>query len=145
MKEYFKDSEFDSPDAPGSGKHIDPVLRLVCNRVREEYGRPVFINSGVRTEEHNKKVGGKKASAHLIKGVYGKAVDIRCNNSVLRWIILKVCVMYGIKRIGIAKNFIHIDSDKGLPKEVVWTYRDSHGNCCSCFASPSSASPKDKK
>ena len=43
------------------------------NRVREEYGVAVYVNSGFRCQYHNKKVGGVPNSYHTI----GAAIDIR--------------------------------------------------------------------
>lgn len=64
----------------GKCKEIPPqlvgnVLDLIgeLSKLRYEIDRPVIINSGVRCEEHNKKVGGKPDSLHL----RGKAADIK--------------------------------------------------------------------
>jgi len=40
--------------------------------IRDEIGKPIKINSGYRSPEHNKSVGGVKNSMH----VKGKAADI---------------------------------------------------------------------
>jgi hypothetical protein len=54
-------------------------LKLVAEQVLEKI-RPTYpnikVNSGFRTEENNKKVGGAVSSRHL----YGEAVDIGFNN-----------------------------------------------------------------
>lgn len=62
------------------GKHCDgfpeePSETLMCiaERVREHFGRPVIISSGVRCPTHNANVGGVANSRHLS----GKAVDFR--------------------------------------------------------------------
>ena len=49
-------------------------LKLLCNRLqvlRDLYG-PITVNSGLRSPEHNKDVGGSSGSHHL----KGKAADI---------------------------------------------------------------------
>lgn len=79
---------------------------------------PFKINSGYRTPEHNKKVGGKNTSSHL-KGV---AADIHCNNDKTRSKIIRALVDAGFRRIGIARTFIHVDSDPDKA-DAIWLYR----------------------
>ena len=54
--------------------------------VRKKYGKSITINSGYRTPEQMKKVGGKPGSSHL----KGLAVDIACNNSTDRFKLASV-------------------------------------------------------
>jgi len=119
---HFSPEEFSSPDMPESGYFIHPLLVVICERVRNEYGAPVKINSGVRSIAHNKSVGGTENSAHLIKDGVGNAIDVSCTNSRLRFIILDTAIRSGIKRIGIGENFIHLDTDNSLDQEVIWHY-----------------------
>ena len=60
---YFNYHEFDSPDAIGSGEHMmdDDFLQML-DRARHLAGVPFRINSGYRTKEHNKQVGGKQTA-----------------------------------------------------------------------------------
>ena len=44
--------------------------------VRDLYGKPMYVNSGFRSPEVNKAVGGKISSDHL----QGKSADVRANN-----------------------------------------------------------------
>ena len=118
---YFKPSEFDSPDAPGTGYHMDEDFVLLLDALREAVGFPLRINSGFRTKEHNKLVGGKPTSAHT-KSV---AVDTRCVSAHYRFRILEEAYRLGFRRIGIGETFIHLDSDLSLPQEVLWTYPSS--------------------
>ena len=101
---YFTIDEFDSPDLDGSGKFMDR--------------KPIHINSGFRTEEHNNNIGGKSDSAHLS----GLAVDIACSGSRDRHNLLQEIFKLGIHRVGIAQSFIHIDNDTSKDAEVVWLY-----------------------
>ena len=78
---YFTYGEFDSPDLKGSGKNVSDELINMLDIVRKKYGKSVVINSGYRTPEHNKSVGGTSESSH-IKGL---AADIACNNSTDRF------------------------------------------------------------
>ena len=61
---YFDISEFDSPDLQGTAiLHMDSEFLLLLDQIREQYGRPIHINSGYRTAERNRMVGGKADSA----------------------------------------------------------------------------------
>ena len=118
MKTYFKESEFDSPDLKGSGSKMKAELLAKLNMARHNAGIPFKINSGYRTSKHNKKVGGASQSSHL----KGLAVDIACNYSTDRFIIVNALLDAGINRIGIAKTFIHCDVDCEKHENVIWVY-----------------------
>jgi hypothetical protein len=82
-----------------------------------------IITSGYRCEAHNKKVGGKKRSAHVL----GAAIDIACLTSEDRFDIVEKARACGINRMGIykTKHFIHLDvGDRIDPKiyksRVIW-------------------------
>ena len=115
---YFTITEFDSPDVVGSGKLMDKDFLEKLDLVRAKFDKPIKINSGVCTEEHNKKVGGKYNSSHLT----GYAADLHCNNSRDRYELLICLLDVGFNRIGVGNTFIHVDSDPEKPIDVVWTY-----------------------
>ena len=54
--------------------------------------------------------------------MYGLAVDISCNSSRDRSIILTALIDSGFTRIGIGKTFIHVDLDKSKSQNVIWMY-----------------------
>ena len=113
---YFKISEFDSPDLPNSGVNMDSEFLDKVDRIRGLCGFPFKINSGYRTIEHNAKVKGEIDSAHL----RGLACDIKCTTSYERFEIVSNSLKCGIKRIGIYRNFVHLDDDKSLPNRVMF-------------------------
>lgn len=115
---YFKRQEFDSPDIKESGDLMDADFLKKLNLARHKAAIPFNINSGYRTKAHNKKVGGKRNSSHLI----GLAVDISCKDSRSRSIILKSLLAVGFTRIGIGKTFIHVDDDVYKDQNVTWLY-----------------------
>ena len=75
MSEHFQPKEFESRDGKPSPwpEVVDPDLYLLLEEIRADFGEPIYINSGYRSPEHNKKVGGKPNSFH----VKGQAADIR--------------------------------------------------------------------
>lgn len=70
---YFKPEEFACKCGCGA-KNINHDLVVILEKIREHYGKPVRINSGVRCAVHNARVGGAANSQHLAK--YANAVDI---------------------------------------------------------------------
>ena len=115
---YFNDKEFECPCCHKGANLMDATLLHILDTVREELGRPLRLTSAYRCPKHNEEVKGSPNSAHLD----GKAVDISCSNSNLRMVLICLFVAHGIKRIGIAKTFIHIDVDDTLPQSVMWLY-----------------------
>jgi len=121
LTDDFKWGEFWSNSA--SGKKIEPPFSLKENiimvakelqKIRDEIGKPIRINSGWRTEEWNKAVGGSKTSYHL----KGLAADIRV------YIPQKELLVYigrftEFKGIGISSSFIHVDLRNKL---IFWYY-----------------------
>jgi zinc D-Ala-D-Ala carboxypeptidase len=96
--------------------NTDFMKKLESARVHAD--TPFKINSGFRCKEHNKAVGGKPTSAHLT----GQAADIVATTSRERHKILFSLVSIGFNRIGIAKKFIHADSDQTKYNRVIWLY-----------------------
>ena len=115
---YFTYREFDSPDKPGSGHAMSPVVLGMLDAARKHYGKAIKINSGFRTEAHNEKVGGVKTSSHL----KGLAIDIHIDGSTDRFALYEALRKVGFKRLGVAKTFIHADIDPGKSPDVMWVY-----------------------
>ena len=118
MMHFFTLEEFDSPDAPGSGAKMDYGTLQMLDLARSLYGRPMVVNSGFRTVEHNAEVGGVENSSHL----RGLAADISCRNSRDRHDMLIAFLRVGFTRIGISDTFIHVDTDETKSQHVIWTY-----------------------
>lgn len=81
-------------------------------------GIPFVVTSGFRCQKHNKIVGGTPTSSHLS----GCAVDIKCVKSSSRYRIIAALIRAGFHRIGIRKDFIHVDEDKSKYSDVLWIY-----------------------
>ena len=117
---YFNLSEFDCPSDSGSGDNMCLSFIKKLDDAREIAGIPFKINSGYRTPKQNTKVGGVKNSSHT--NIPCNAADINVGSSSERYKIIEAAVKVGFNRIGIGKNFIHLDTDKKKSQDVIWHY-----------------------
>ena len=110
---YFKRSEFKCKCC--EVELMDDAFLLKLDKAREISGVPYNINSGYRCVKHNLEIG-STSNNHTS----GKAVDIKATTGQERLHILSGLIKSGFKRIGIAKNFIHVDSMDKV--ESCWLY-----------------------
>ena len=109
----FKISEFDSKD--GAEMPYDVKMNVIelidnLNVLRQELGSPLYVNSGYRSPEHNKNIGGSLNSQHLT----GKAADIRSNEYTPKQIKDKIEELIKVgkmKQGGLSayNTFVHYD------------------------------------
>ncbi len=122
---YFKLEEFDSPDAPGSGKNMSPEFVRMLDEARGIAGVPFRIGpgGGYRTKEYNKAlVLRNKHASPTSSHMKGLAADILCTDNRQRAMILQALQAVKFNRIGIARTFIHVDDDESKPEDMVWLY-----------------------
>ena len=118
---YFVDAEFRKCVPSCSIEDMDEEFLFILDNIRKKAGIPLVLNSAFRSPAYEKKMGRTGTSAHT----YGKAVDIRCSTSSNRMKIVSAAIACGITRIGIGKNFVHIDSAgkaENLPEGVMFHY-----------------------
>ena len=113
---FFERSHFACPCCGKCEMAEELILKL--DHIRECLGLPIIITSGFRCEVHNKVVGGAPNSAHL----KGLAADISIPTSAYRYNLITYAVILRIHRIGIGKNFVHLDIDKSKPWPSMWVY-----------------------
>lgn len=111
---YFEDYEFackcnrhNVVDGKNVLDHvIDKRLVDVLDKIRERVGRPVYIESGYRCEDHNREVGGVPNSQHVL----GTAADITVDDISIDELadIAKECGADGVGRY-YGLQFVHID------------------------------------
>ena len=119
---FFKPEEFGCKCGCGLN-NPDPKLLSGLNIAREDYGNPITIESACRCVKHNKTVGGVTDSAHTPQSDgFCKATDLRVTNGQMRFNLLRSVLKAGFTRIGIGKNFIHVDVDMDKPQFVTWLY-----------------------
>ena len=114
--DYFEYSEFDSPDVKGSGKRMNDTFLLKLLKGRLIADTPFIITRGYNTPLYANKKFGTDDSSH----VRGLGVDIACDNSVLRYVIVMALLSVGFDRIGIYDKHIHVDIDLDRHPEVLW-------------------------
>lgn len=116
---YFKLQEFNCKDGTKvPEEYYANVQELMDNLdvLREHLGHPITINSGYRSPDHNKSVGGAQKSQHLT----ASAADIRLNvtTSIVQKAIKQLMEDGEMKKggLGIYSNFTHYD----IGKERTW-------------------------
>jgi len=121
--QYFKLSEFDAKDAngkkiPGTGGQMRACTLVKCDTLREAYGNPLIVASGIRTPERNEQVGGVKNSSHLL----GYAVDWKNISDDEMIAFLDAAWAAGFRRFGIMSTGIHTDDDPTKTTPALWDY-----------------------
>ena len=106
---YFKRSEFKCKCGKycnGFPVEMDMKLLQIADGVREHFGKPITVSSGVRCETHNARVGGVSGSRHK----RGKAMDF-CVSGIPASIVLPyVQSLPGIRyAYAIDSSFVHMD------------------------------------
>ena len=113
---HFKPEEFCCKC--GCGRcDVHPQLVAALDLARSKAGVSFHINSGFRCQEHNAAVGAKPTSSHTL----GLAADISYASGLKGIMILKALMPY-FDRIGVGKDFIHVDVDHDKPSPTLWTY-----------------------
>lgn len=116
LTRHFSRWEFECPCGCENDEILIEFVRRL-QKTREIFG-PMTINSGCRCEPHNRRVGGSLESSHL----RGLAADIRCPNSLSRFHLIRSLMGEGFHRIGIGKDYLHVDMDAEKPQSLIWLY-----------------------
>ena len=106
--EHFERREFACKCGKCGGYPAEPSWDLIAilEKIRDHFGSPVRVNSGVRCAAHNTAVGGAKSSQHL----YGTASDIRVDGvSPAEVASYAETLLQNTGGIGIYSTFTHID------------------------------------
>lgn len=78
------------------------------------------FNSAYRSQGYEREKGRKGDSAHC----KGLAVDISSCDSHTRFKVVLACAFANICRIGIGKNFVHVDDDETKAHPIIFHYYD---------------------
>lgn len=119
---YFTRSEFECSHSHTCEMDQEFINRL--NKLREEFGKPLIINSGYRSPEHPIEYIKKSPGAHTS----GKACDINiARREALK--LLKLAIKLEFTGFGINQKgdnrFLHLDtleSSSERPRPTIWSY-----------------------
>ena len=94
-------------------------LAWTLQTIREYYGKPIRVNSGYRSPEHNAKIGGVRNSQHVqalaadLAPTTGKAEDLDRLTAVVSGLAATGKIPNG--GIGTYKTFVHYDMRSSGP------------------------------
>ena len=124
LSKNFNKREFNSKDGKRMPFHVLENIKILASQVqiiRDALGAPIHINSGYRSPEHNKRIGGVKNSQH----VQGKAADLASRDvtslalyNLIFQLINEGKIING--GLGIYNGFVHYDI-RGTSAR--WDYR----------------------
>jgi uncharacterized protein YcbK (DUF882 family) len=121
LSEHFSSKEFfcrcgdcDPLEMPKPNGELVAALQWI----RTAYGEPIIITSGVRCPAGNVEAGGVDDSAHLT----GHAADVQVANSRERFRLVELALKANVNRIGVGRDFLHLDVDKSKQGQVMWLY-----------------------
>jgi uncharacterized protein YcbK (DUF882 family) len=113
LTKNFRLKEFhssDGADMPRSVYNNIKKLAVELQKIRDVWGEPLHVNSGYRSPELNKKVGGASKSFHML----GMAADLSCKGWRGKDIAVSIMQQIGLGTIynggvGTYKTFVHYD------------------------------------
>jgi uncharacterized protein YcbK (DUF882 family) len=117
LTQNFSLQEFACKDGTQVPAELLPNVQKLAAQLqilRDYLGESIHINSGYRSPEHNKKVGGKKASRHLL----AKAADITVKSKTPKQLaaIIEKLISEGKLKfggMGVYPGFVHVDIRNG--------------------------------
>lgn len=118
-------SEIDNSATPEVLDNLTQLRDNILNPLRELYGKPIYINSGYRCPELNKKVGGSSTSDHL----YGYAADITTKSKEDNLKLFNLIINnFEFKQVINEYNgqWIHVSFQSGKNRKEALTYDGKH-------------------
>ena len=115
---YFKEDEFNRCSPSCSLQDMKQTTISKLDTARDVAGIPFVLTSAYRSPEHARSKGRSGTGAHTV----GRAIDIRCNTSRNRFLVVNALLKAGFKRIGVGKTFVHADDSETHDQEVSWLY-----------------------
>lgn len=106
------------------GLQLGPKIIAIALIIEKEIGQSLQVTSGARCPKYNATIKGAiPGDAHTSSEAIDVAVDFSSPaGRELGSRIIIAAVKAGIKRFGIAKTYIHMDSAATLPTPRMWLY-----------------------
>ena len=120
MSKYFHDLEFKACTPSCNMSDMDEVFLNQLDELRSACGFPLVLNCAFRSVKWDIERGRSGCSYHT----KGRAVDIRCHDSVKRAIIVENALHLGFS-VGVYPRFIHVDN---RTTDIVCFYGISYGS-----------------
>lgn len=95
---------------------MEPEFMEMVDELRYRCGFPFVITSGFRSVQHPIEAKKDVPGTHS----QGIAADIKITNSAQRYTIIREALAMGFTGIGVASDFIHVDTRGSAP--VIWVY-----------------------
>ena len=95
---------------------MEPEFMELVDELRDRCGFPFVITSGFRSPTHPIEAKKDVPGTHS----QGIAADIKITNAAHRYAIIREALSMGFTGIGVAGDFIHVDTRGTAP--VIWTY-----------------------
>ena len=111
---YFSTDELKCQHCGAEG--MDDSFMVKVEALREELRFPFVVTSGYRCKDHPIEAKKEVPGCHA----QGIAADIKITNAVFRLKLVTEAIRLGFTGIGVASDFIHIDTRGTTP--VMWTY-----------------------
>lgn len=105
---YFKREEFRCPCSRCGGFPVEPEEKLVrlAEQVREHFGAPVTVSSGVRCQAHNDELKGSAKNSYHVKG---KAMDFAVRGKTSAQVLAYVRTLPVHYAYDIDGRYVHMD------------------------------------
>ena len=95
---------------------MEPEFMEMVDELRDRCGFPFVITSGFRSPTHPIEAKKDVPGTHS----QGIAADIKITSSAQRYTIIREALQMGFTGIGVAGDFIHVDTRGSAP--VIWVY-----------------------
>jgi zinc D-Ala-D-Ala carboxypeptidase len=111
---YFNIAEFNCQHT--GENRMEQAFLDKLDALREHCGFPFVITSGYRSPDHPLEAVKEIPGTHA----QGIAADIKITSSAQRYSIIKGALEHGFTGLGVAGDFIHLDTRGSVP--VMWVY-----------------------
>ena len=111
---HFNTAEFDCQHT--GENRMEQAFLDKLDALREHCGFPFVITSGYRSPDHPLEAVKEIPGTHA----QGIAADIKITSSAQRYSIIKGALEHGFTGLGVAGDFIHLDTRGSVP--VMWVY-----------------------
>lgn len=110
--------DFKSSVPASQESDLHPDLVSMLKSMQSLIGWPLTITSGFRSKSWELSRGRNGSSSHTKR----LAVDVSAIDSHARYKIVVAAGAVGFSRIGIGKNFVHLDIDETKAHPIMWHY-----------------------